>query len=127
MPNEHGRKKGANFTLLYTVYMIISPKAENNAQKNASEQIGRESGSSDSVETSALRARKGRRSCALFYLVEHILDKDAVSACGIRYENMGHCADKLSVLDYGAAAHPLNNTAGEFKELFVGHRYRKIL
>ena len=112
---------------LHGVYMIISPKAENNAQKIASEQIGREKRKLRSVKASALRVLKGRRGCALFYRIEHVLDENTVSARGIRYKDVRYGADKLSVLDDRAAAHPLDNTSGEFKELFVGHRYREIL
>ena len=89
--------------------------------------MAEKSGSSDPAEVPALRARKGCCGCALFYRIEHVLDEDTVSARRIRYKNMRYGADKLSVLDDRAAAHPLNNTAGEFKELFVGHRYREIL
>ncbi len=89
--------------------------------------MAEKSGSSNPAEVPALRARKGCCGCTLFYRIEHVLDEDTVSARRIRYKNMRYGADKLSVLDDRAAAHPLNNTAGEFKELFVGHRYREIL
>ena len=93
MPKWHGRGGGVNFTFaLHGVYMIISLKTENNAQKIASEQIGREKRKLNPAEVPALRARKGCCGCTLFYRIEHILDEDTVSARRIRYKNMRYGA-----------------------------------
>ena len=37
--------------------------------------------------------------------VQHIFDEDAITRCGVIYQNVGHGADELAVLENGAAAH----------------------
>ena len=47
----------------------------------------------------------------LFCCLEHIFDKDAVTAARIINENMRHRANELAILEDRAAAHPLYDTA----------------
>lgn len=78
--------------------MIISPKAENNAQKTHRNKLAEKSGSSDFVKAPAPCTRKDIAAARYFIGIEHILDENTVSARRIRYKNMRYGADKLSVL-----------------------------
>ena len=62
----------------------------------------------------------------IFRLQEHILRQNAVALGGIIYQNMGHCAHQLAVLQNGAAAHALDNPAGGFQQAGVGHLEHQV-
>ncbi len=47
----------------------------------------------------------GAAICRPLCSIKHVFDKNAVAHCGVVYEDMGHCADELAVLDNGAAGH----------------------
>ena len=58
--------------------------------------------------------------------IQHILYKNAISRCGIIDEDMGHCADEVTVLDNGRAAHALDDAAGGFQQLGIGDTDEEI-
>lgn len=56
-----------------------------------------------------------------FSMLQHVFNKDSISSGAVLDEDVGDCADELTVLDNGAAAHSLDNTAGELQQVRVRH------
>ena len=55
-------------------------------------------------------------------MLQHIFNKYSIPLPGILYQHMGHSADKLSVLDNGAAAHALHNPSCDCQQIRINHR-----
>ena len=55
-----------------------------------------------------------------FLAGEHIFNKNSVASLGVAHKNVRDRADELSVLDYRASAHPLNDTARNLQKLRIG-------
>ena len=76
----------------------------------------------DKGNLSTISANSGLILC--FYLADffdHVFNEDSIALCGVVDQNMRDGADELSILEYRAAAHALNDSAGLFEQLFIGH------
>ena len=51
----------------------------------------------------------------------HSIGENCISFFGVAYENVGDCANQLSILDNWAAAHSLDNAARFRQKLRVGY------
>ena len=54
-------------------------------------------------------------------MFQHLLNKNSISFCGIADKYVGDCANQFPVLDDRTSAHPLDNSSGGRKELFIGY------
>ncbi len=63
--------------------------------------------------------RPGPTGCVAFWgfspasVLQHVFDKNSISLGGVLNKNVGNGPDQLPVLDDRAAAHSLNDSAGE--------------
>ncbi len=62
-------------------------------------------GQSESKYLRTLSLRRDDRRGGYVGSIQHIFDNNSVSSYWVIYQNMGHGADELAILDNGTAAH----------------------
>ena len=58
---------------------------------------------------------------SVFESFSHVFGEYRVTRGRVGYENVSYCAHEFAVLDYRAAAHALNYTAGFLYKLLIGY------
>ena len=66
-------------------------------------------------------------SVKIFTFFNHRFGKNGIAFNGIIYYTVGYRSDELSVLDYGASAHSLNDAARRFQQFTVRYFENYIL